>query len=504
MKRRDFLQTMMLATGGAMLKPMWWPHLAQAQSQLGSKILVMVVFQGGNDGINTVIPYTDGLYTANRPTLAIPQNQILTLNDDIGLHPSLSPLMSHWDAGNLAVIQGVGYPNMNLSHFRGTDIMFSGSSSETVWSSGWLARYLELLNPDFPEVLPPEPLALQQGFSARLPLSGDRGTTGVIVDDPDTFFALVNAGFTPSPDDVTTGFAGDDEFGFIRQVDVESFEYADVIENAASLGNATGNYPAVPIGNQLSTIATLIEGNLPTPIYLAAFNGFDTHANQQGNHDTLLDYFARSVDAFLQDMDRIGRKEDVVILSVSEFGRRVGENGSFGTDHGTAAPWFLIGDGVEGGLHGKQPPLDNLDPFGNLLVQEDYRSIYANLLSDWFGATSAQTSAIFEGNFSDLSLIQSLSRARPSVSPTLTQLHNPKPNPGRGTRSLSFDLAQDGLVDLSVFDVRGRRVAQIMRETRAAGSHQLSWTPNSSLSRGIYFLKLNAGGRETTQKLVLN
>ena len=519
MRRRTFLQGMAGMAAGAALRPLWWPALARGGAASAAaaqgKILVMVVFQGGNDGVNTVIPYTDPLYPVLRPILRVPANEVLTLENGMGFHPSLAPLMPLWDAGKVGVVQGVGYPDMNLSHFRGTDIILSGSASDEVVNTGWLARWLEAENPSFPNELPPDPLALQQGFSARLPLGGERGTTGVVVNNPETFNAIVGLTYEGEFSDQVPATPGGDELAFMRRVDVESFEYAQVIQAAAEGGTNTGAYPNGNFAGQLGTIARLIEGGLDTAVFLAARGGFDTHGGQLGAHPVLLDEFAQTVAAFQEDLDRIGRADDVMILTVSEFGRRVEENGAQGTDHGTAAPWFVIGNGVQGGLHGAPPPLDSLDDYGNLLVQTDYRSVYASVLGDWFGADSDVVNGVLDGDYSGLSLVSS--PAAPNLPagdgdgdgggvgatlPAAMRLHAPMPNPGSGPRVLRYALPSGGNVDLSVFDVRGRKVARVVEGTMPAGTHQTTWDPGALVS-GVYFAVLRAGGQREVQKLVV-
>ena len=510
MNRRRFLQHMAGAlAAGALARPLWWPVAARGSlAAANGRILVLVDFQGGNDGLNTVVPFADDLYYAWRPGIGIPKNQVLSLDGASGLHPSLAPLMPLWDAGRVGIVQGVGYPDMNLSHFRGTDIIFSGSSSDVVWGTGWIARWLARITPGFPTALPADPLALQQGFADQLPLSAEAGTTGVVVDDPETFFQIVNETYPGAFDEGLDGYPADEELAYVRGVDVESFEYAGVIQQAAEDGSALGSYPSGAFGGQLATVARLIAGNLDTPVYLTAYNGFDTHATQPGRHDGLLADFAQGMAAFMEDMDRIGRSGDVLVMTVSEFGRRVGENGSSGTDHGTAAPWFLIGGGIQGGLHGAAPPLDILDPNENLVVQTDYRSVYATILTDWFGTDPFEVEAVLDGAFPTLPIVTgpaapggSVTGLRPGTA--RTRLFAPSPNPGRGPRRIAFELGEAARVTLGVFDVRGRRVARVAEESLPAGRYERQWNPEGRFASGLYFLVLEAGRDRRIQKVLV-
>lgn len=509
MKRREFMTGFAsLVAGSALLKPMWWPTVANADGALGgmpnaNRILVKIVLRGGNDGLNTVIPYTDPLYSQLRPTIAVPPAQVLDLDGTVGLHPSMSSLMPHWDAGDVAVFRGVGYPDMNLSHFRGTDIMFSGSNRNTVWETGWLGRFLERCNPSFPAVLPPAPLALQQGFSAQLPLQAERGTAGVIVNNPNSFYWLVNRNYTGSASDEIPATAAGDELKYLRQVDTEAFEYATVIRDASRNGTTQGVYPDVGLGDQLGTVATLIEGGLQTPVFLVSIGGFDTHGDQLDEHPYKLQMLSEAISAFMFDMNRIGRGDDVAVLTVSEFGRRPNENGSWGTDHGTAAPWFLVGGGINGGLYGAQPPLDSLDQYNNLLVQMDYRTIYASLMQDWFGAAEASAIEVLGGDFGTQPIVAQTASRSVGIAPAATKLYAPRPNPARGKRNIQFDLKADGAVDLSIFDVRGRRVSHVYGGRLAAGRHDFSWDPQGKVATGMYFLVMRTPTGKFTQKLVI-
>jgi uncharacterized protein (DUF1501 family) len=403
MNRRDFLVRMGTVTAGGLLLR-GWPAWAGPGSAT-DRVLVMIVFQGGNDGLNTIVPYTDPAYYSHRPDLAVTEAEVFPLAGGLGLHPALDPLLPLWKAGELAVIQGVGYPDMNLSHFRGTDIVFSASGSETVLSTGWLGRWLASNHPQFPDRLPETPMALQQGLSARLPLLSEAGVAGVVVDNPSSFFKIVNRTYSGETEDSPPDTPGGDALRFVREVDSTSFEYASVIQNASERGRNRVDYPGGRLGGQLATVARLIEGNLGASVYVASLGGFDTHANQKGRHNGLLTQFARAVKAFLDDLETQGRKREVLVLTVSEFGRRVKQNGSMGTDHGTAAPWFVIGGGVEGGLYGSRPDLNDLDRAGTLRFAVDYRSVYATLLDRWWGAGSDRTRSVLHGDFPTLDFL---------------------------------------------------------------------------------------------------
>ncbi|HEX7879763.1 MAG TPA: DUF1501 domain-containing protein [Candidatus Eisenbacteria bacterium] len=505
MKRRQFMTRMSGILSGTLLgKSVWWPVTREALAGTASnnqRILVMIVLQGGNDGLNTVIPVADPLYYSKRPNLAVPQAQTLGIAPGAALHPQLAPLMDVWNTGRMAIVRDVGYPDMNLSHFRATDIMFSGSSSTSVIQTGWLGRWLEAGNPTFPTILPPDPMALQQGLSAGLLLQGDRGVTGVVVNDPSSFHWLVTSNYNGPFNDATPATRGGSELGFVRSIDRASFEYANAIEAAADAG---ANHVAYPEGNeladQLSVVARLINGGMGTPVYVTGLDGFDTHAGQLGAHPALLSNLAQASAAFIADLRAMGRFQDVLIMTVSEFGRRPEENGTDGTDHGTAAAWFLISDGIDGGLYGAPPNLADLDDNGNTAMQYDYRSVYSSVLQGWFGTDPALTSTILQGSFPMLPLMTQVGVPEPGGAPR-TRLLPPTPNPGRGPRTIRFELARSARGRVSVFDVGGRQVAQVAEGNWPAGSHEVRWDP-AGIAPGLYFISLDADGKRQTQKLM--
>jgi len=396
MNRRDFVKTTLSLVASGLILPSFSRRAlarrhpaatllraAGDDEVLDGRILVIVNLSGGNDGLNMVVPVGDPLYYAARPTLAVPPDQAVMIGAETGLHPALAPLGPFHDAGRL----GVTYPDPNLSHFRSTDIWFSASAADDVISTGWLARFIEAAFPDFPDVLPLAPYGLQQAFGHDVPLAGDRGSIGVVVDNPDTFYDLVGQTYAGEWSDELPDTRGGEELAFVRGVDLESFQYAQAIQAAADLGTNTVAYPTTNLGTQLEIVARLISGDLDTPMFLTAEFGFDTHVSQATVHGNLMASLGQSLAAFMTDLDNQGLADRVLVLTTSEFGRRVNENGGLGTDHGTAAPILALGAGVSGGMFGTNPSLSELDPNGNLLLQHDFRSIFTTVLRDHFGAT---------------------------------------------------------------------------------------------------------------------
>lgn len=523
MKRRDFLNRAFQFSAAGLLVP---PFLrggtvfgheglqaaarAGEGAPFGGKILVLLNLEGGNDGLNTVIPRNDPRYYDLRPNIGIPESEILPLAAATGLHPSMSALLPTWAAGRLAIVQGVGYPDMDLSHFRGSDIWFSASGAEAEFTTGWLARFVEASFPDFPTVLPGSPYGLQQGFAHRLPLQGARGETGVIVDSPESFYSLVFGAYAGEFDDELPDTRGGEELAFVRTLDRETFAYASAIRDAADAGQSTVEYPETNLGYQLEAVARLISGGLATPIYLVSQGGFDTHTDQPDWHATILSRVAEGLALFLEDMEAQGMLDRVLVMTTSEFARRAEENGGVGTDHGTSAPHLLLGGAVEGGLLGQNPDLWNLDPNGNLLMQYDYRSLYATVLQRHFGAEPGLVSEVLHGDWPLLAFLSSTpAEPNPGLAVgaflTVDALRGVSPNPLVATRDrgeVSFQLARDGDVSISLFDAAGRRALAPITQHFTAGAHQIT-LPTERLPAGHYLLRLRTATIEQRSKVVV-
>lgn len=496
---------------GALLHPSAsWASARSPQrdgAPFDGRVVVWVNLSGGNDGLNTVVPYQDPAYYQVRPTLALPRNEVVPISRSTALHPALRPLQPLYEAGKLAAVQGVGYPDMDLSHFRGTDIWMSGSAADSYLSTGWLARFIEASFPSFPETLPPSPFGLQQSFSHRLPLTGARGLAGVIVDDPSWFRDLIGLTYPGAFDDALPDTYGGDELSYLRRLDRQTAEYAEAIQAAAEAGATAASYPDTDLGYQLAIVARLLAGGLHTPVFIVAEYGFDTHAEQAAEHATRLDSVGRALAAFWTDLGAQGLAERVLIMTTSEFGRRVEENASRGTDHGTAAPQLILGAHVRGGIYGPDPDLRDLDEWGNLRVQHDYRDVYATVLRHHFGSTPETIDGVFLGTRTPLGFLDPPPPpVDPPEIPPFSALLPPAPNPISAARtrvvSLRFQLAAPGRVVLQLHDAAGRRVARIAARDYPAGTHELPWAPGR-LTSGLYMIRIEAGTLQGEQKLVV-
>lgn len=460
------------------------------------RVLVLIQLPGGNDGLNTVVPFTNPLYYSNRPSIAIAANDVLKLTDTMGLHPALTGFRDMYNDGTMAIVQGVTYPNPDRSHFRGTDIWLTATDADVFASTGWVGRYLETLAPDFPTTLPAHPLAIQIGTGLSLGLLSNKGPMGVSFRDPDEFYRLVNAGVTeevPSSDQGNTP-AGN-EVAFMRTIARSADVYAKVVKTAADKGTTSVTYPQTDFASKLKIVSQLISGGLSTRIYLVSYTGntFDTHADQggaTGQHARLLQMLGDAVRTFMQDMRAQGLADKVAGMTFSEFGRRVAENGSQGTDHGTAAPLFVFGNDVRGGaLFGKDPNLTDLDDRGDLLMENDFHNVYSSVLLQWFAAAQSTAQSVLFKDFSKTAL--PLFKSAPtSVSDATMPVSvvSVTPNPASTTATVHFTPNGASTVNVEVHDMHGRLVAA----TAAAGSTGAVVLDVAALPPSTYVVTLRA------------
>ncbi|MDA0709906.1 MAG: DUF1501 domain-containing protein [bacterium] len=414
MNRRSFLKRASqgsagFALGGFLARAYGNAHavgpLAAAALSQTDRVLVLIRLDGGNDGLNTVVSFENGAYYKARPTVHIKKEEALALTDTQGLHPRLSGFKRLFDEGKMLALQGVGYPNPNRSHFRSTDIWLTASDTEEYLNDGWLGRYLESQSPGFPETFPEHPLAVDIGPVLSLSLLGQKGAMGIALNNPAQFVYLVehgnqiiDTGKIPTP----AGF----ELDFIRRVNFESLQYSQQVKGAAEMGANKAAYPNSSLSNQLALVARLIAGGLQSKVFLVSQRGYDTHANQLNRHDGLMAELNDAVTAFTQDLGELGLGDRVMGMTVSEFGRRVSENGSTGTDHGTAAPMFFFGPYLNAGVYGTDPDFDRLDTQGDFLHQFHFRQAYAAILNQWFGISEDALKLIFPSGPGPLPLIR--------------------------------------------------------------------------------------------------
>ncbi len=509
MKRRDFLKNVGMITsagavsftiGGIPMKAFAKPFMS-IQSSNG-KILVLIQFKGGNDGINTVIPLDQYSAYANfRPTIKLSDTEIVKLTDATALHPALRQFQTLYGEGKLSLIQNVGYASPNRSHFRATDIWLSASDSTQYLYDGWAARYLLKTFPTFPGTPPNHPMGIQLSSVPSGLFDCDEGGLAVNFSDPNAFYTLV-AGMTADTDPPPATIAGD-ELKFLKEVAALSMQYAGVIKEKADKGNPTSTYPTTRLGPQLKIVADLILGGLETPIYLTQLDGFDTHSNQLATQQTLFQNLADSVIAFQRDIEKAGLADKVVIMTFSEFGRRVKENASGGTDHGAALPMFMIGNSLQGGIIGANANLSNLDNNGDIKFAYDYRQIYASILMDHFGMAAAEAKDILLKDFTKLPIFKPTTDIKDYDSlPTEFSLSQNYPNPFNPVTTINYQLSQFSDVSLKVYDVLGNEVATLVDKSQHVGKYQVRFD-GSRLASGTYIYTLKANNYIQTKKMLL-
>ncbi|MBT3601542.1 MAG: DUF1501 domain-containing protein [Candidatus Latescibacteria bacterium] len=380
------------------------PLAATALSQT-DRILVIIRLDGGNDGLNTLVNFEDPAYYKARPTVNIKKEAALKLTDTQGLHPALTGFKELHDEGKMLALQGVGYPNPNRSHFRSTDIWMTASDTDEYLSHGWLGRYLESQTPGFPETLPEHPLAVDIGPVLSLSLLGQNGAMGIALNNPKQFVRLVEQGNQIIDDGKIPTPAGF-ELDFIRRVNFESLQYSKQVKGAAEVGANKIAYPDSSLSDQLALVARLVAGGLQSKIFLVSQRGYDTHANQLYRQNTLMTELNDAVTAFTQDLNALGLQDRVMGMTLSEFGRRIKENGSSGTDHGTTAPMFFFGPQLNAGIYGAAPDLDNPDSRGDFVYDVHFRQAYASVLNQWFGISDEALKLVFPANPNTLPLIR--------------------------------------------------------------------------------------------------
>ena len=519
MKRRDFIRT-----GSAFSLPVFvngfnlgfLPRSAffNMIDEHSDRVLVLIQLDGGNDGLNTLIPVDQyANLSAARQGLLIPENQILPIYDEVGLHPALTGFRNLFDDGKMTAVQSVAYPNQNRSHFRSTDIWSTGSAADEFLTTGWLGRYFYDNFPEYPEGYPnedePDPFAITLRFTVSETCQGPSSNYSMAVTDPFSLGQIDQATFDSLPD---TNYGN--EMAFLIDAIAQTNAYADTVLAAANAGNSLSALydDDNPLAQQMKTIATLISGGLKTRVYIARIGGFDTHANQvlagdatSGQHATLLANLSNAIEAFQDDLNKLGIEERVLGMTFSEFGRQIRSNDSLGTDHGTAAPLFIFGSCVNAGIIGENPVIPNqVEPQQGVAMQFDYRSVYATILQDWFGAQAAEVQQLLFGDFEPLPIIAgcsttSLDDNLPGISEK-PYVFNIFPNPVNGTGTIRLTSSGETL-RISLHDLLGREVQLIADQPFPSGKHTVTFD-TGKLPQGNYHVRIAGRDWQQTRKLI--
>ncbi|MFM2338602.1 MAG: hypothetical protein RL115_1795 [Bacteroidota bacterium] len=396
-KRKEFLQVGSLATASMMLPKFLKAFETSNQVPIGNKAVVILQLSGGNDGLNTVIPYRNDLYYKARPKLGIAKDKALTLTDDAGLHPALKIFKTLHDDGHLAILNNVGYPNPDRSHFRSMDIWHTASASSEYWTNGWVGRYLDAQCNGCNK--PTQAIEIDDVLS--LALKGE-AIKGIAVKDPRKLYGTANEKFFKDVIKNHKDESGEQPVDYLYKTMAETLSSADYIFKQSRLHPTNATYPKTELANSLKTIASLIYSEINTKVYYVSLGSFDTHINQEGQQQRLFTEMNDAVDAFVKDLKENNRFNDVLLFTFSEFGRRVQQNASGGTDHGTANNMFLISGALkQKGLLNTLPNLANLDE-GDLKYNVDFKSVYATVLKKWLGANDT---IILQNQYDYLSFI---------------------------------------------------------------------------------------------------
>jgi uncharacterized protein (DUF1501 family) len=398
MQRRNFLKQASLAST-AMMVPSFLTgtSLGKLYKNRAGKILVVVQLSGGNDGLNTIVPYRNDLYYQNRPDLGIAKTEVITVSDELGFNPGLKSLRELFDQGQMSIVNNVGYPNPDRSHFRSMDIWHTASDSTDYLNSGWIGRYLDSncqgCQSPYQAIEVDDTLSLAlKGANRRGFAMSDPGRLKRTADNP-----ILQAISKSARNDVD-----ENKVGYLYKTLIDSESSADYLFAQSKKNHSSAAYPQSEFGQDMRTIAELITADTDTKIYYVSLSGFDTHANQRMRQERLLGQYADAMKVFVQDLKQNGLLDEVLILTFSEFGRRVKQNASKGTDHGTANNLFLMGGKLKKpGFFNEAPDLSQLDE-GDLNYTIDFRKVYATILDKWL---EAPVPAILGKSFPNLGLI---------------------------------------------------------------------------------------------------
>jgi len=510
--RRSFIQALGLAGGGSMLlggtaisatspSPL---AVALAENE-NDNILVIIRLEGGNDGLNTIVPIYDYATYANlRPTIKHQQNDLINLNADFGIPDYMSELESVWGDGQMKVVHGVGYQNQNLSHFRSTDIWASTDDIE-IEPTGWWGRYFEDLYPDYITTPPEIPPAVQIGSIGNLIFKGNNSNYAFSVVNPDQLQNVAENGTLHDVLDIPDCVYGD-KLLFMRATANTTFIYSGVINDAYLAASNSVEYGEGELASQLAIVARLIKGGLGSKVYMVSLGSFDTHADQVVRHQELLQDLSSTIKNFYDDLTATGMNDKVLSMTISEFGRRPYENGSDGTDHGAASPVMLFGPGLNGSdFVGTHPDLSTWDENDNLIPTTDFRDIYNTVLTDWFCLDPAIVSTILlDETYENLDLgltCEALSTSDFSNTNRFAHVPIYKNN----QVFIELNMPNSAHVTIKLYDMLAREIGTITNEYLSAGRHTINVRNNikERLSYGQYIYRISTGGQFYSKSILI-
>ena len=510
--RRTFVRNLGLAGGMSMFLNKV-PIMAMPHNQLSyalannnnDRILVLIRLKGGNDGLNMIIPLFDyGTYRNSRQTIAIPENQIINLSDSIGIPDTMTNLTPMWQEGKMKVVHNVGYEEQNLSHFASSDIWAAANTSDNILpsSSGWLGRWLEGEFPDFESNPPTQPPAIQIGGVGNLIFNNsDMTNMSVVVNDPERLVEIAQNGEFYSTSDIPECYYGE-QLRHVRITANSTFRFAEGIGEAYEKGKNDIEYDQNPLSNQLSVVARLIKGNIGTKLFMVSLDGFDTHARQNEQHPYLMMSLANAVSQFYEDLAVSGWDKNVVSMSYSEFGRRIEQNASGGTDHGAAAPMLLFGEGLNGnGFVGENPNLTDVDEVGNLKSNIDFRQIYATILEDWLCVDRTTVDAVLGAGYTRLPELGLTCNITTSLDNSVNNRLSHKAIYQSDGILIEYELNTGATVKIDVANILGQQIKTVFRGVQAPGKYQVAFPTN--LAKGIYVYTIRAGVQQVSRKVLV-
>ncbi|GAB5466793.1 MAG: DUF1501 domain-containing protein [Candidatus Kapaibacteriales bacterium] len=494
MKRRSFISgvgasvVLPAVLGGARVSKSspYFNNLAASSPLDNENILVLIQLNGGNDGLNTLVPleYYDQLAKA-RSSVIVPKNELLQIENDAAMHPSMKGLYDLYKDEKVSIVESVGYPDPNLSHFRSTDIWTSGSGSDKTEPTGWLGRFLSTYHTEYPQAYPtpefPDPLSLTLGSLVSTTCQGYVSTMGLAFNSFEDFYALTETGY----ENLNDTFAAD-HIRYINQLIEKTNVYTETLEAARDAIPATNvEYPDTRFGGQMKSLVHLINAGLKTKVYVISISGFDTHANQvetenesQGLHYDLLSQVSDSISAAMRDLQRYENDKKVLFMTFSEFGRRIIQNASVGTDHGEAAPMIFAGTQVDNRIFGDMPVIpDNPERNENVPMQFDYRAVYYSVLKDWFDVPEEDFESMGLSGFDHIPIIKKTSSVNEEVSFATGNIY---PNPASSHITLKNNVLLSNESIITINDMNGRQILSFV-----GGNMSLNI---QSLSNGNYYV----------------
>ncbi|SFR34538.1 Uncharacterized conserved protein, DUF1501 family [Robiginitalea myxolifaciens] len=545
--RRSFLQALGIAGSGSMMlgsnmltasAPS--PLTAAIANAPGDGILILIRLSGGNDGLSTVIPIEQyDTYANARPNIYIPESKVLKLTDEFGVPSYMQALESLWGEGSFKAVHGVGYEGQSLSHFTGSDIYANTDLTTTGFTgldTGWMGRYFENLYPDYLINPPASPAAVQIGQYGNLIFQGEETNYAFVASNIDQLEEIAQTGEQYNLDPTLFGDCMyGDQLRFLRGVANTTYEYSGLIHAAYERGRNDVEYQENGFARQLALLARLIKGNLGTRVYMISMGGFDTHGNQPLAHERLMTNLSVAVKDFYEDLTFTDQDDKVLSMTFSEFGRRIFENGSNGTDHGKAAPTLFFGAGLNGSAFvGDHPSLDNPNGRGNLEYTMDFRDLYATVLAEWLCVDIPLVEQHLLGhpynpvnlgfNCSGVDFDDIAYSDQPPTPPTPPDSSDPNPNPNPSEEMLDaivhkpfypdaaganpyirLDMPFTAHVDITLYNILGQKVATLYNEMMLEGSLEINVRDRvpAHLATGKYIYRIGVQDRFMAKSIMV-